>query len=178
MNIRPGQGFERTISGVRGPRPVYGLVLAVDEQYVTYAPVIDSNECGVCRRSYDERGASYQTDKDNVRLNDCPPPFSEIGSVHFREGDSKSKVMAMADMRHLSSVSLCDFMETCQIVDNGARISEKDFGRVLHHPWPRQMEQEKVMSPEEAARMKRRLESLDSLSISTDGLYEDLDYGR
>ena len=64
-------------------------------------PVYDNS---YTQQAYDELEAKYDTDKDNVRLKSCPPPFSDISYNGF--SDNKGKPIAIADMNNIKHISI------------------------------------------------------------------------
>lgn len=134
MNLKDrfssGQGigfFHPDVNGVS-----YGVVLSVSEKRLLYAPVFCA-EYVIC---YDDENADLEN-KNNVRLKDCPPPFT-------KESDNiPQNVYAYADMNHPSKLSAleCD-MYQAHVIDNGCQISQRDMKDVLKHVWPEQFEKE------------------------------------
>ena len=156
MNVRVGQGF----SYGRG----YGLVLNYDGKYVSYVSVKDPvYDNSYTQQAYDELEAKYDTDKDNLRLKSCPPPFSDISYNGF--SDNKGKPIAIADMNNIKHISIEMFeFGSCKILDNGVQISYEDMAKVKNHPWPRQKEIEKTYDRNEALR-----ELTSGIDMSYDG---------
>lgn len=137
-------------------KSIYGLILNVTDESIEYV-YVDSitDEFGQYHKSYDDPDAVYNVDKDNVYLNDCPPPFNDLS---FKDKDNiVNNAYAVADMSNIKSMSKFAFERFCEIVDNGARISDKDMQTVIHHPWPQQMQKEKNLSASDRLSMAESL---------------------
>lgn len=140
MSLKVGQGFVI----YQQKREYYGLVINVTDDAVEYVSVRAVND-GVqpTVKCYDDMGAVYPKDKDNVRLTSCPPPFSNVCG-----GVSKdcciSDAYAVADMDHVHSVSKMCFETLCDIIDNGVCISDKDMETVRHHHMENPLQKEKT----------------------------------
>lgn len=123
--LEEGQGiFWTDHSGI----DVYAVVVEKREASVrvaTVRPMLAWTKC------YDDGGAEYGHDKDNVRLRDCPPPFS----VPCRQS-ATGRCYAYADMGNLFQLDdgkLGRF--DVEVVDNGEKVSDRDMKEILCHPW-------------------------------------------
>lgn len=169
MNISAGQGFKRkTRLGTE-----FGLIVGVTVDAVQYVRVYDSVADMRHRYSYDEHGAVYSRDKDNVRLNGHPNPFEEVFNSYVdASGKKRSRTMAFADLNNAYKMPLSLFKDTCSLLADGMLLNAKDRDRVINHPWPIQKEKELTLSAEEKAKTQRRLAMLDGFpnirSASTD----------
>ena len=133
MNIEVGQGFRAV--GLSG-RVFHGLIIAVSNKNVEWVPVIDSEGYGrTSVKAYDEVGANYARERNNVRLRSCPPPFSEIGGMVNYKGEHFSYSVAVADMANAKNMDIDIFRRKCRIVDGGVKVSDHDMERVFHHLW-------------------------------------------
>lgn len=134
MNIEVGQAIQ--YDKIRGLEVGYGVVVNVLDSYIEFVEVDVVNEFVKC---YDDEGAIYPNDKDNVRLKDCPLPFLRLS------GGQKGGVYALADMDNLCSLKKDDVIKLhVQVLDGGKCISECDMDEILHHPWPKQLEKQKT----------------------------------
>lgn len=131
----------------RQPFSVHGVVVSRTENGVDIVPV---NELTHFIKCYDDPGAKRETDSDNIRLKDCPPPFqimcdySETGQCF---ADTKGSSMISASFDELAAVNAV-------ILDGGKKISERDLHEILNHPWPEQLEKEKIMDDKTNARWR------------------------
>lgn len=134
MNIEVGQAIQ--YDKIRGSEVGYGVVINVSDSCIEFVEVNSINKFVKC---YDDVGAVYPDDKDNVRLKDCPPPFSKLS--RGREG----AVYAVADIDH----PIIFTKEQCQqyhvsVLNNGKQISKEDMEQIFNHPWMDQMQKEKL----------------------------------
>lgn len=88
-------------------------------------------------KCYDELGAKYPEDKDNVRLKDCPPPFMQLS----RGADGG--VYALADINN----PIVFTKEQCikyhvTVLDKGEKISDRDMNEIFNHPWDEQKQKQ------------------------------------
>lgn len=142
MIFKSGIGFSMGRSNQR----IYGLILNQSDDCIKYVQVKPIVGNVVTNKCYDDPDAVYETDKDNVALKDCPPPFSEL-SIVGKDGKVINNAYAVADMSHIKSLNKMLF-ETgyAEIVDDGIKISDKDMQTVKYHPWPQQLQKEKLIS--------------------------------
>ena len=131
MSIEVGQGFE--VVDLRG-RVFHGLITAVSDKNVEWVRVINSESFGSVK-AYDEVGANYVRERNNVRLRSCPPPFSEIGGMVNYKGEHFSYSVAVADVANAKNMDIDIFRRKCRIVDGGVKVSDYDMEKVFHHPW-------------------------------------------
>ena len=115
-----------------GERMRYGVITRCGDGMVEAVRVLPLTDDIFC---YDE-GRNYAADRDNVRLESAPPPFSllcvmeDVGQC-YAVATPYSPVLFAGD--ELSMLS---------VVDDGDKISEEDFDTIFHHPWPEQPEKE------------------------------------
>lgn len=147
MNIKVGQGIRYQAYDKSGlVTDKFALVVDVTESEIVAVPVKavslwnghDYQKAYVC---YDELGAEYPRDKDNVRLQDCPPPFSDV--THL-----PGNLFAYAALDDMQKLLVFD-EEKCkkyhvEIVDEGKKISKRDMKNVLNHPWIDQLQKQKL----------------------------------
>lgn len=129
-----------------------GVVIHSDENMFEVVPVQSLDDHVRC---YDEGGAVYERDRDNVRLADCPPPFTLLCVSSDRNG---CYAQAGADSRLRFSEDVLDLCDVC-VLDDGAKISEGDMAAILDHPW---REEKQVSRPLSA------LDRLRNMSIHGD----------
>ena len=87
-----------------------------------YGVIVDVDYKDDLVRCYDEIGANYERDRNNVQLKHCPPPFTKVSR------GVPGKVYAMADMEnpvilqtsYLSAYSL-------QILERGTKVPNADM---------------------------------------------------
>ena len=154
MELQVGQAV-RYDSG--NPRYMhYGVIVDVDEKSVG---IVDVDYKDNFVRCYDEVGANYERDRNNVQLKHCPPPFTKISR------GVPGRVYAMADMEnpvilqksHLSAYSL-------QILERGTKVPNADMKKIFEHPWEDQLQKQKTM---------RRRSGIDISSIIDNEQKED-----
>ena len=135
MELQVGQAV-RYDSG--NPRYMhYGVIVDVDEKSVG---IVDVDYKDDLVRCYDEVGANYEMDRNNVQLKHCPPPFTKVSR------GVPGKVYAMADMEnpvilqksHLPAYSL-------QILERGTKVPNVDMKKIFDHPWEDQLQKQKTM---------------------------------
>lgn len=105
-----------------------GVVMGSGDYGVEIVPV---QGLGDHIRCYDEGGAVYERDRDNVRLVDCPPPFTFLCIASDRNG---CYAQAGFDSRLRLSEGVLDICDA-RVLDDGAKISERDMAAILDHPW-------------------------------------------
>lgn len=154
MELQVGQAV-RYDSG--NPRYMhYGVIVDVDEKSVG---IVDVDYKDDWVRCYDEVGANYERDRNNVQLKHCPPPFTKISR------GVPGRVYAMADMEnpvilqksHLPAYSL-------QILERGTKVPNVDMKKIFDHPWEDQLQKQKTM---------RRRSGIDISSIIDNEQKED-----
>ena len=140
-NIESGQGFEwYDHKGVRR----YGVILNTSVSNVEAVLVVPCIRDNYTLVSYDDANAKESRDKHHVRLNSCPPPFSDLGTYYDLRRGKMSNAMAIANLDNTISFSNEFFNQRCRILDDGVTISDKDMYRIWNHPFPRQPEKELV----------------------------------
>lgn len=133
MSFKVGQGIRYIQRGYHGY--LYGVILAVSDVHITFAKVDEANRV-LC---YDDMGASYDKHRDNVRLKDCPLPFSDVshgvlgGAYVYANIDAYIKWDALQCEQH-----------HVEVIDDGHLISESIMNEILNHPWQEQPEKEKT----------------------------------
>lgn len=153
----------------------FALVIGVTEGRITAVPVKcislwnghDYQKASVC---YDELDAEYPRDKDNVRLRDCPPPFSDV--THL-----SGNLFAYAALDDMKKLLIFD-EERCkkyhvEVVDDGKKISERDMQKVLNHPWTDQLQKEKVSDVR-----SNRVADLESRFAFNNNDNKDMEFGE
>ena len=141
MNVEVGHGF---LSYDDLGSKFYGLIVGVQNGLIDYIRVDRIYDEGRDRiRCYDDGDAIKEQDEHHVRLDSCPPPFSAFGSFKNWKGETRSNVVAFVDMLNMQFFPL-DLFENgaCKIIDNGAKVSEKDMNVVYNHPWVSRMHRE------------------------------------
>ena len=107
---------------------VYGVVMAQTDGVLDVVPVHGLSSDMKC---YDEGGAVKARHRDNVRLRDCPPPFTLLCAFAERSG-----CYAHADPAAAIRFSPDDVMARgLVVVDGGAKVSERDMAEIRDHPW-------------------------------------------
>lgn len=154
MELQVGQAV-RYDSG--NPRYMhYGVIVDVDEKSIG---IVDVDYKDDLVRCYDEVGANYERDRNNVQLKHCPPPFTKVSR------GVPGRVYAMADMEnpvilqksHLPAYSL-------QILERGTKVPNADMKKIFDHPWEDQLQKQKTM---------RRRSGIDISSIIDNEQKED-----
>lgn len=134
-DIRVGQGI--VYNDELYNRTQYGVVLDVKKDSIVFSNVFCMDKYTKC---YDMAGANYDTDRDNVQLKDCPPPFSVLSK------NIKKNVYTYANMNQpqvFSKQQVRDY--NVRIIDGGKTISKYDMKEVRNHPWQEQLQKEKVV---------------------------------
>lgn len=154
MELQVGQAV-RYDSG--NPRYMhYGVIVDVDEKSVG---IVDVDYKDDLVRCYDEVGANYEMDRNNVQLKHCPPPFTKVsrgvpGKVYAR-ADMENPVILQKS--YLSAYSL-------QILERGTKVPNADMKKIFDHPWEDQLQKQKTM---------RRRSGIDISSIIDNEQKED-----
>lgn len=154
MELQVGQAV-RYDSG--NPRYMhYGVIVNVDEKSVG---IVDVDYKDDLVRCYDEIGANYEMDRNNVQLKHCPPPFTKVsrgvpGKVYAR-ADMENPVILQKS--HLPAYSL-------QILERGTKVPNADMKKIFDHPWEDQLQKQKTM---------RRRSGIDISSIIDNEQKED-----
>lgn len=154
MELQVGQAV-RYDSG--NPRYMhYGVIVDVDEKSVG---IVDVDYKDDWVRCYDEVGANYEWDRNNVQLKHCPPPFTKVsrgvpGKVYAR-ADMENPVILQKS--HLPAYSL-------QILERGTKVPNADMKKIFDHPWEDQLQKQKTM---------RRRSGIDISSIIDNEQKED-----
>lgn len=149
MSIKKGQAIQyEKVHGGEG----YGIIISTTKDSISFVEAKRYDRYSKC---YDDSGASYEKHKDNVRLKDCPAPFTELSN-----GD-KGGVYVVADIDNPIKLT----KEQCEkyhvtILDNGATISDRDMHEIFHHPWMDQKQKELKIS-ESIQKHKERIRDLD-----------------
>lgn len=142
LKIKEGQGvfYKGCRNAIRN-----GIVINVSENSIDVAlvhPIKLRDKC------YDDEGAIKEKHKDNVRLKDCPPPFS----VAYQR--SENGLYCYADMDNLIHIKESEFESiNLGIVDDGAVITEHMMEEIKNHPWQDQLQKQKVMSVKQSTNL-------------------------
>lgn len=124
-DLREGQGIHWTN---RGGLDMYAVVAVKTDRGIGTVPVYPVDRYTKC---YDDGGAVRKQDKDNVRLRDCPPPFSETCGQSFA-----GMCYAFADLSQMIPFDEAKLARLgVSVVDGGTRVSERDMGEIFDHPW-------------------------------------------
>lgn len=135
MDLQVGQAVRYDYGNPRYMH--YGVIVEVDEKSVG---IVDVDYKDNFVRCYDEVGANYERDRNNVQLKHCPPPFTKVSR------GVPGRVYAMADMEnpvilqksHLPAYSL-------QILERGTKVPNADMKKIFDHPWEDQLQKQKTM---------------------------------
>lgn len=154
MDLQVGQAVRYDYGNPRYMH--YGVIVNVDEKSVG---IVDVDYKDNFVRCYDEVGANYERDRNNVQLKHCPPPFTKVSR------GVPGRVYAMADMEnpvilqksHLPAYSL-------QILERGTKVPNADMKKIFEHPWEDQLQKQKTM---------RRRSGIDISSIIDNEQKED-----
>lgn len=154
MDLQVGQAVRYDCGNPRYMH--YGVIVDVDEKSIG---IVDVDYKDDLVRCYDEVGANYERDRNNVQLKHCPPPFTKVSR------GVPGRVYAMADMEnpvilqksHLPAYSL-------QILERGTKVPNADMKKIFDHPWEDQLQKQKTM---------RRRSGIDISSIIDNEQKED-----
>lgn len=113
----------------------YGVIIHSTENSISFVEVDHATEFTKC---YDEPGAKYPEDKDNVRLKDYPSPFKTLSNG--REGG----IYALADIDN-PIVFTKEQCEKYQVTVIDKEVSKRDMHEIFHHPWIDEMQKQKIM---------------------------------
>ena len=113
----------------------YGVIIHSTENSISFVEVDRATEFTKC---YDEPGAKYPEDKDNVRLKDYPSPFKTLSNG--REGG----IYALADIDN-PIVFTKEQCEKYQVTVIDKEVSKRDMHEMFHHPWIDEMQKQKIM---------------------------------
>ena len=113
----------------------YGVIIRSTENSISFVEVDRATEFTKC---YDEPGAKYPEDKDNVRLKDYPSPFKTLSNR--REG----AIYALADIDN-PIVFTKEQCEKYQVTVIDKEVSKRDMHEMFHHPWIDEMQKQKIM---------------------------------
>ena len=113
----------------------YGVIIHSTENSISFVEVDRATEFTKC---YDEPGAKYPEDKDNVRLKDYPSPFKTLSNR--REG----AIYALADIDN-PIVFTKEQCEKYQVTVIDKEVSKRDMHEMFHHPWIDEMQKQKIM---------------------------------
>ena len=92
-----------------------------------YGVIVDVDYKDDWVRCYDEVGANYERDRNNVQLKHCPPPFTKVsrgvpGKVYAR-ADMENPVILQKS--YLSAYSL-------QILERGTKVPNADMKKIFN----------------------------------------------
>lgn len=139
----------------------YGVIMSDSGSSIEIVPV-QKLDSGV--RCHDEGGAVYSRHKDNVKLKDCPPPFTFMCAFSERG----CYVMASPDARLHMTYDEADAYGV-SVLDDGVRISNRDMSEILDHPWRDEMEAS-VKRTSAMDRLTSFLSQPDDVEVNDDGL--------
>lgn len=149
-----------------------GVVVDVIDDAVCIVPVypiLDGVKC------YDDNGAVRDKHQHNVRLRDCPPPFNQA-CAHFDKG-----LYAYADMDNVLKFDkdYCDKIGL-RVLDSGICISDNVFNELYNHPWPDQMQAEKLNKMIERSKIQQRVKQMlnSGSPMISDGNPDDYDFSK
>lgn len=154
MDLQVGQAVRYDYGNPRYMH--YGVIVDVDEKSVG---IVDVDYKDNFVRCYDEVGANYERDRNNVQLKHCPPPFTKVSR------GVPGRVYAMADMENpviLQKNQLPAY--ALQILERGTKVPNADMKKILEHPWEDQLQKQKTM---------RRRSGIDISSIIDNEQKED-----
>lgn len=157
MKFEVGQG----IRGCVRRRYFYGVILDISNVDKTITFALVDNAMGV--KCYDDAGALYERDHNNVRLKDSPPPFVRLS------GNENGGAYVYADMSNLITYDavLCK-KHGIQIIDKGALVSEREMEEIRYHPWQEQSEREKSVYDKRVADLDSRFGDIECLDNGRD----------
>lgn len=137
MNMKKGQviTYKNKRRGIG-----YGVIIHSTENSISFVEVDRATEFTKC---YDEPGAKYPEDKDNVRLKDYSSLFKTLSNG--REGG----IYALADIDN-PIVFTKEQCEKYQVTVIDKEVSKRDMHEIFHHPWMDQLQKQKTI------RSKRR----------------------
>lgn len=127
MSFEPGQGVvwrRRNLNDVS-----YGIVMGEARGGLEVAPVCEADADTTC---YDEDGAKYSLDHHNVRIQGCPPPFTQVWLEHSDYGlyvnaDPSARVYFDKD---------AILARGLDVVDGGKLVPQPVLDVIRNHPWP------------------------------------------
>lgn len=112
----------------------HGVVMSDDGSSIEIVPVLKLEGDIRC---HDEGGAVYDRHRDNVKLKDCPPPFMFLCAFSER---GCYAMAALGARMHMTYDEADRYAVT--VLDDGAKISDRDMSEILDHPWRDEMERE------------------------------------
>ena len=133
IELHVGQGirYDSTRTGCG-----YGIVMDVDNSCISIAPVYSIELDTKC---YNDTDAVKEEHQHNVRLKDCPPPFSAL----YRR--SEYGVYCYANLKETQHFNQNDCTDrNVTVIDNGACITKRMMKEILDHPWQNHPEKEKT----------------------------------
>lgn len=156
-----GQGVAFEVGGVDR----YAVVMRVDEGHIDVVQVLNINCRNKLHICYNEPGANYDLHRDNVRLRDCPPPFTELMSV------AEHGSFAHADVKKLHRLS----KQKCEayvvtILDDGITVTNDMMRELWNHPWHDDLHRELSHNPKRiyGDGNRRRGLDIDGVDMSDD----------
>lgn len=145
MNISVGQGVRFLVNDHGRLLHREGVVVSTkDSQIEVYGVypmrMMFQNSLVQQHFAYDAVGAVYERDKDHVRLKDSPPPFSALAQ------GMKGNAGAFVDANHQYVIPEVEFSKChLQVLDQGAKILQRDMRAIQYHPWPQELQKEKKL---------------------------------
>ena len=136
FDFMEGQGIE-WISRVGGRAVRHVDLLVESDQGLMAVPVRPVKPWTKC---YDDAGAVYATDRDNVRLAYSPDMFTKL-----RDSSESGQCYVYADLSQARSASRAFLaLNHATLLDDGRKIDDKDMRSVKCHPWPQEPQQERA----------------------------------
>ena len=138
MSFKPGMAVAWETNTRRVDTSVaYGLVLHASEEYgLVVAPVYCLDQGMRC---YDEQGATYENDRDKVRLTECPRPFTKLCSKAGR-----GLCYADGNHEHFRTFSSEKALDDLMIVEGDYLVSVARRKEVIDHEWWNEWQREKL----------------------------------
>lgn len=144
MEFEVGQGVRWTYPFTDNVQ--FGIIVGSNSNSID---VVEVHVMGDSIRCYDSPGADRKKDRDNVLLKDCPPPFTDAYRDAYGSGFSDLYVIADLDNPHSLDTSRFERI-SLSVVDGGKTVSKRMMKEIYNHPWPEQLEAEKVRGYERA----------------------------
>lgn len=159
--FRAGQG----VSFVSGGRRIHAIVMRAHDVGLELAQVVVVNRLDARHICYNEPGANYDLHRDNVKLRDCPPPFTELMSV------AEHGSFVHADVKKLRRLS----KQKCEaygviVLDDGITVTNDMMRELWNHPWHDDLHRELSRNPKRiyGDGNRRRGLDIDGVDMSDD----------
>lgn len=123
----------------KGSMSINAVVMDVSDKGLSVVQVMRIDKRNKLHVCYNEPDAKYDLHRDNVKLRDCPPPFTDLISR------SDKGVFAYANMKKLHKLS----KEKCEeydvrLVDDGFQLTDDMMRELRNHPWNDDLHLEKL----------------------------------